>query len=166
MRSLAFLLLSVQAVLAAASFDRTATLSAERMSITSEFAVAQAALRNAKTAAAGDAAQQKLQDVSSKIIALRDKTVEANAELIRILSGQPGYPFLGERDPSATIKATYLKLRTINAGLTGLSFSATPPFQPKDINSLQVILDRTKTGIDEHRHAVQNIETRLAQLKR
>lgn len=165
MRYVILLLLTTQVVLCASSFDRSSALIAERMAVTSDFAAAQAALKNAKTSFDSDAASTKLESVADKILSLRAKTVQANENLISILSGQ-GYPFSGERDPSATIKATYQKLRVINTSLNSLTFTANKPYQPRDVNTLQILLDRTKSAIDEHKHAVQNIETRLAQLKR
>ena len=158
--------LATSLVAATGSYDQSAALAAERMTLTSEWAGVQAAIKNAKTTAQSDAAQQRMSDFATKVLALRDKTAAANANLISILSGQPGYPFSGDKDSSATIKATYLKLVPLNANLKSLSFTASPPYQPKDINALQILLDRTKTAIDEHRHASQNIATRLAQLRR
>lgn len=165
MRHVVLLLLTTQAVFCASSFDRSKALIEERMAVTSDFAAAQAALKNAKSSVDIDAASAKVESVADKILSLRAKTVQANDNLISILSGQ-GYPFAGDQDKSATIKATYQKLKVINAGLSRLSFTATAPYQPRDINTLQILLDRTKSAIDEHKHAVQNIETRLAQLKR
>ena len=163
MRHVVLLLLTTQAVFCASSFDRSKALIEERMAVTSDFAAAQAALKNAKSSVDIDAASAKVESVADKILSLRAKTVQANDNLISILSG---YPFAGDQDRSATIKATYQKLKVINAGLSRLSFTATAPYQPRDINTLQILLDRTKSAIDEHKHAVQNIETRLAQLKR
>lgn len=166
MKRLLLCLLASTAVHAAASYDQSGPLMAERTAITSEFAAAQAALKAAKTTAQSDAAQARVGDVGAKILALRDKTAQANDVIISILSGQPGYPFLGARDPSATIKATYIKMVSLNSALKGLSFTGSAPYQPKDINSLQVLLDRTKIAIDEHAHAAQNIATRLVELQR
>ena len=163
MRHVVLLLLTTQAVFCASSFDRSKALIEERMAVTSDFAAAQAALKNAKSSVDIDAASAKVESVADKILSLRAKTVQANDNLISILSG---YPFAGDQDRSATIKATYQKLKVINAGLSRLSFTATAPYQPRDLNTLQILLDRTKSAIDEHKHAVQNIETRLAQLKR
>ena len=148
---------------AAPSYDQSAALNAERTAITSDFSAAQAALRSAKTTAASDAANLKLEDVAKRAVALRDRVVQANSSLVTILSTPP---FAGQRDSSATIKSTHAKLGSINSGLSSLGFTASPPFQPKDINAVQVILDRCKTGIEEHRHAAQNIETRLLELQR
>lgn len=164
MKHLLLPVLACVTAIAAPSYDQSGALATERMAITSEFAAAQTALRNAKTATETDAVQQKLVDIVDRSHALRDKTIKANDNLIGILSGQMGYPFRGANDPSATIKATYLKLVQINAGLKSAAVTATAPYQPKDINELQKLLDRVKTAIDEQRHAAQNIETRLNEL--
>lgn len=165
MRNVLALLTVTSVLFAKHPLDQSSTLAAERFKLTAEFAKAQGDLRQSKDQAGKENAMRKLEEISSSAQDIIDKLVQANASVIQALDSPPDNVY-GTYDPSATISSTVTKLTKDNQALSSIKLPTSAPFSPADINTIQVVLDRIKKSIDEHRHACANLETTISQRRR
>ena len=63
----------------------------------------------------------------------------------------------GKQDRSATIKAVTAKLEQANQTLSALPLPSGPEFNPAEVNQIQRVLDVSRTTLDLHKHACQNL---------
>ena len=150
---LAFLCLAVSAP-AQGSLDKSGPLNAERTVVTGDFNKAQVQLRAAVSEADRQAAFVRIADAAGKADLLRKYIVKGNEDVIVALNTRRS----GKQDRSATIKAVTEKLTSANAALMALPLPAGPEFNPAEINQVQRVLDVSKTTLDLHRHACQNLK--------
>ena len=135
------------------ALDKSRPLNAERTQITGDFNKAQAQLRAAKTESDREAAHALIAEVARKADTLRGYIIQGNNDVITALNTQR----YGKQDRSATIKAVTAKLEQANQTLSALPLPAGPQFNPAEINQIQRVLDVSRTTLDLHKHACQNL---------
>lgn len=135
------------------TLDQSSVLNAQRTAMLGDFNKAQVQLRQAKAESERQAAYDVIADVAARAGALRTQIVKANEDVIQALN----FRRAGKQDRSATIKAVTEKLTAGNRALLALPLPSGPQFTAAEVNQVQRVLDVSKTTLDSHRHACQNL---------
>ena len=91
--------------------------------------------------------------MARKADTLRGYIIQGNNDVITALNTQRH----GKQDRSATIKTVTGKLSAANQSLAALPLPTGPQFNPAEINQIQRVLDVSRTTLDLHKHACQNL---------